>query len=419
MQHAIPPDAIGPQGEAMTQAVEGCVHCGFCLPTCPTYVLTGEEMNSPRGRILLMKEVLEGTLELDEVTPYLDPCLGCLACVTSCPSGVPYGDLLTPFRMQSEEHRKRPWAERVLRSVVLSTLPYPRRFRVLAQLARLVRPLRDLIPKGLRGPLELLPERLPAAGPLPERTPAQGRRRARVALLRTCAQRVLDPAIDAATVRVLARNGVEVVLPRAQGCCGALSAHTGAGEQAKAFARAVLRVLPDDVDAVLTNAAGCGSGIHEYPLWLAGEPEEEAARALAHKASDVSAFLAELGPLPPPALSEPLKVAYHDACHLAHAQGVTLPPRELLGMIGGIELLELPNSEICCGSAGTYNIEQPEVAAELGRRKAESILATGAEAVASGNIGCLMQLGNHLERLGRPLPVYHTVQLLDRAYRGG
>jgi glycolate oxidase iron-sulfur subunit len=411
-------DYAGPQGEAMAGAVERCVHCGFCLPSCPTYVLTGEEMNSPRGRIVLMKEVLEGRLELDEVTPYIDPCLGCLACVTSCPSGVQYGDLLTPFRMQAETRRKRPLAERLLRRLVLATLPYPRRFQPLARLGSFARPFRNLLPRALRGALDLLPNRIPSPLPFPERVPAQGDRRARVMLLRTCAQQVLDPEIDAATVRVLARNGVEVVLPPNQGCCGALSAHTGAGEQAKAFAKGVLNVLPDDVDAVITNAAGCGSGIHEYPLWLAGEPEEGAARTLSRKARDISAFLSELGPLRPPDLRQPLKVAYHDACHLAHAQGVTLPPRELLGLIGGLEVIELSNPEICCGSAGTYNLEQPDNAAELGSRKAESVIAVGTDAVASGNIGCLTQIGIHLERQGHPIPIYHTVQLLDLAYQG-
>lgn len=408
----------GPRGEAMSAAIDRCVHCGFCLPGCPTYVLTGEEMNSPRGRILLMKEVLDGTLELDEITPYIDPCLGCLSCVTSCPSGVQYGDLLTPFRMQAETLRKRPWIERLLRKVVLSTLPYPGRFRPLARLGQFARPFRKLTPRALRGAIDLLPNRVPSSLPLPDLVPAQGSRRARVMLLRTCAQKVLDPEIDMATVRVLARNGVEVVLPHDQGCCGALSAHTGADEQAKAFAKSVMKVLPNDVDAIITNAAGCGSGIHEYPLWLAGEPEEEAAKTLSQKAMDISAFLTDLGPIRPPDLPQPLKVAYHDACHLAHAQGVTIPPRELLGLIGNLDLVELTNPEICCGSAGTYSLEQPDNAAELGRRKAESVISIGAEAVASGNIGCLTQLGVHLKRQGYPIPTYHTVQLLDIAYQG-
>ena len=421
MQHDVPTEALGPQGSAMAGAIERCVHCGFCLPSCPTYQVMGEESQSPRGRILIMKEVLEGSLEVDEATPFLDPCLGCLACVTSCPSGVEYGELLTPFRMQMEETRTRPPGERLLRRLVLETLPYPNRFRLAARLGGLARPLRRLLPGRLGAMLELLPERLPASQKLPEVVPAVGERRARVALLLTCAQRVLGPEIDQATARVLARNGVEVVVPRGQICCGALSAHTGIAAQAKAFAWATLARFPSDVDAVITSAAGCGSGIHEYPLWLAGEPEEDAARAFAAKARDVSAFLAELGPLPPPPLPAPLTVAYHDACHLAHAQGVTLPPRELLRAIPNLELRDLTDAEICCGSAGTYSLEQPDVARELGRRKASAVLATGAEVVASGNIGCLTQLQRHLDRLHEEgeqrVQVVHTVELLDRAYR--
>jgi glycolate oxidase iron-sulfur subunit len=402
----------------MASAVEACVHCGFCLPTCPTYQLLGDEGQSPRGRILIMKGVLEGELTLDEATPFLDPCLGCLACVTSCPSGVQYGDLITPFRLQSEKERKRsPW-DRLLRRLVLDTLPHPDRFRTAARLGRVAKPLRRLLPGKLGTMLDLLPGKVPPAREHPPLVAAVGERRARVALLLTCAQQVLAPDIDAAALRVLAHNGVEVVVPEGQVCCGALGAHTGSESQAQAFARATLERFPDDVDAVITTAAGCGSGVHEYPLWLAGEPEEAAARVFAAKARDITTFLAELGPRETPPLPRPLKVAYHDACHLAHAQGVTLPPRSLLGAIPNLELCELRDPEICCGSAGTYSLEQPELAAQLGRRKAEAVLATGADAVASGNIGCLTQLRSHLERLGRPLPIYHTIELLDRAYGG-
>ena len=248
-------------------------------------------------------------------------------------------------------------------------------------------------------------------------TPAEGERRARVALLAGCAQQVLAPDINAATLRVLAKNGVEVVVPKNQSCCGALAAHTGVEGQAKAFAKRTLQAFPDDVDAVITNAAGCGSGLHEYGLWLAGEPEEEAARVFRKKVKDVSVFLDELGLRETPRLDAPLKFAYHDACHLAHAQGVVLPPRSLLNQIEGVELLEPAESELCCGSAGTYNLEHPDIAHELGERKAKAILETGAQAVATGNIGCLTQLITHLHAARHPLPVYHTVQVLDRAYR--
>ena len=417
MQHKIQVDNLGPLGQLMADAVESCVHCGFCLPTCPTYVVLGEEQNSPRGRIVLMKESLEGHLTLDEVTPYTDPCLGCLACVTACPSGVEYGDLITSFRMKAEEERERSLADKGVRKLILETLPYPARFRAAARAGQLAKPLRTLMPGRLGDMLDLLPDSVPQAQPLPEIYPAEGEVRARVALLAGCAQQVLAPDINWATLRVLAKNGVETLIPKTQSCCGALAAHTGAGEQAKRFAKHNLTAFPTDVDAVLTNAAGCGSGLHEYPLWLRGELEENAARALAAKAKDVSVFLAELGIQVPP-LTEPLRVAYHDACHLAHAQGVTAEPRALLESIEGLELLELSEPEVCCGSAGTYSLENPEIAQELGGRKAGSIAEVGAQAVATGNIGCMTQLQNALKAKGVNIPVYHTMQVLDRAYTG-
>jgi glycolate oxidase iron-sulfur subunit len=416
MQHRIPVEEIGPLAHPMAQAVDSCVHCGFCLPTCPTYQVLGEEMDSPRGRIILMKEVLEGNLELDQATPYLDSCLGCMACVTACPSGVQYGELITPFRALAQGRRKRDPLSRSLRWLVLNTLPYPRRFRLAATLGRLAKPLGNLLTGKLAAMLDLLPNALPRARPLPGVYPAEGEPRARVALLAGCAQQVLSPELNWATLRVLSKNGVEVVIPPAQGCCGALSAHTGAAKQAKRFASHSMKAFPRDVDAILTNAAGCGSGMKEYPLWLKGEPEESAAAEFAQRVEDVSVFLARLGAIDPKPLPEPLKLAYHDACHLAHAQDVTTQPRALLGAIPNLELLEIPDGDICCGSAGTYNIEQPETANELGKRKAEAILSTGAEAVATGNIGCLVQIGTHLQRQGQPLPIYHTMELLDRSY---
>jgi glycolate oxidase iron-sulfur subunit len=262
--------------------------------------------------------------------------------------------------------------------------------------------------------LDLLPERLPRAEALPEVVPAEGTRRARVALLAGCAQQVLAPEINRATLRVLARNGVEVVIPRGQGCCGALSMHSGMDAHAKLLARRNLTAFPGDVDAILTNAAGCGSGMKEYALLLSGEPEEGAAREFASRVEDVAEFLDRLGCQSPPALPRPLKIAYHDACHLGHAQGVRAAPRRLLEAIPGVTVVTPPDWEICCGSAGIYNIERPEVAEELGRQKVEGLLSTGADAVATGNIGCMMQIQRHLE--GRELPVYHTFEVLDRAY---
>jgi glycolate oxidase iron-sulfur subunit len=420
MQHTINLEDLVPQAEAMAHAIEACVHCGFCLPTCPTYVALGEEMDSPRGRIVLMKEVLEGNLALDEATPYLDNCLGCLACVTACPSGVEYGELITPFRAWSEPKRKRAPLGRLERLVVMETLPYPWRFRLAATVGRFGRPLKRFLPESFGAMLGLLPDNLPKAPRLLEGYPAKGERRARVALLAGCAQQVLAPGINWATLKVLSENGVEVVLPPDQGCCGALAMHVGEAGRAKALARRNLAAFKlGEVDAIVSNAAGCGSGMKEYPLLFKGEHDEAQAKAFAAKVTDVSVFLHALGLKPPPGFEAPLKLAYHDACHLAHAQGVRAAPRALLSQIPNLELLEPAEWELCCGSAGTYNIEKPAVAEELGMRKAQNVLSTGAEAVASGNIGCLTQLQTHLRALGKPLPVWHTMQVLERAYRLG
>jgi glycolate oxidase iron-sulfur subunit len=416
VQHSIRVETLGPQGPAMAQAIASCVHCGFCLPACPTYRELGEEMDSPRGRIFLMKSALEGGLTVQETLPYVDRCLACLGCVTACPSGVAYGELISGYRAHAETTRSRPFMASVRRTLVQQTLPYPGRFRVAAALGRSARPLYGLVPGGLRPMLSLLPESLPAAQPLPALYPAEGTRRARVALLAGCVQQVLDPGINWATLRVLAANGVETVIPAGQGCCGALDMHLGGTARGQAFARRNIAVFPRDVDAIITNAAGCGSGIHEYVQSFEGERDHESAEAFARATKDITVFLAELGIVTPPPLPQPLKVAYHDACHLAHAQGVTQQPRSLLRSIPNLTLLEIPEGELCCGSAGTYNMEQPEIAGRLGQRKAANILRTGADAIAAGNIGCLVQVATHLKVAGRPLPIYHTVQVLDMAY---
>ena len=417
MQHKIPVAELGPQGEVMAHAIEACVHCGFCLAACPTYKVLGEEMDSPRGRIFLMKEVLENNLAQAEAQPYLDRCLGCLACMPACPSGVEYGHLLVSFRARRQDRPTAGPLDRLSRQLLLQTLPFPWSFRLAVTAGRLARPVQNLLPAQLGAMLDLLPARLPEARPLPEFYPALGRPRARVALLTGCVQHVLAPQLNWATLRVLALNGVEVVIPRRQNCCGSLSIHAGAADQARALARHNLAVFPGDVDAIITNAAGCGSGIHDYPLLFKGLPEESQAREFAGRTQDISVFLAELGLTPPPALSRPLKLAYHDACHLAHAQSVRSEPRQLLRSIPGLTLLEIPEGDLCCGSAGTYNLEQPGIAATLGRRKAHNILSTGAEAIATGNIGCMTQIQAHLQALGQPLPLYHTVEILDWAYR--
>ncbi len=399
----------------MAEAVSACVHCGFCLAACPTYAVLGEEMDSPRGRIVLMKEMLEGNLEMEPALPYIDRCLGCLGCVTACPSGVPYGELVTSFRAWSEDKRSRPLVERVKRTLVAQTLPYPKRFRVAAATGRLTKPIHPLLPRPFQPMLDLLPGQLPPSQPLPGIYPAQGERRARVALLAGCVQQVLNPDINWATLQVLAANGVEVVIPAGQGCCGALGMHTGQASSARQLARHNLTAFPMDIDAIIINAAGCGSGIKEYGLLFAGEPDEALARSFAEKARDVSEFLVELGLRPLNLLPLPLKVAYHDACHLAHQQGIRSAPRTLLRQIPNLTLLEIPESDLCCGSAGTYNIDQPAIAHQLGQRKAGNILSTQPDAVVMGNIGCMVQVERGLAAAGHPLPVYHTLQLLALA----
>ncbi len=418
MQHTIPVDQLGPVGEDMARAVEKCVHCGFCLPTCPTYVTLGEEMDSPRGRIFLMKSALEGGLTVADTLPFVDRCLGCMACVTACPSGVQYAELLTPYRARVEAQRPRPLVEKLTRRLVRETLPYPNRFRLAAVIGRLAAPLRALLPGALSAMLSLLPDHWPPnARPLPRVHPAGGKRRARVTLLAGCVQQVLAPEINWATLRVLARNGVEVVIPEGQGCCGALMIHNGDEVAARALARRNLRAFSHDADVVITNAAGCGSGMKEYGLLFKGCVEEAEALAFARGVKDVSEFLAELGIEPPPP-SQPLTIAYHDACHLAHAQRITEAPRRLLRAIPNVTLLDIPEGDMCCGSAGTYNIEQPALADAIGQRKAQNILRTGAEVVVTGNIGCMVQIRTHLRRLNKPRLVLHTMEVLDRAYSG-
>jgi len=420
MKHAIPTDSLGPFGRPMAEAVHACVHCGYCLPTCPTYQVLGQEMDSPRGRIVLMKQVLEGALPASVAQPHLDACLGCLACETACPSGVVYRDLISPYRALNEPQRSRPWAEKLKRFALLQTLPYPGRFRLAARLGRLAAPFAGLLPAAFRPMLALLPPSLPPVTRWEGSYRPAGRPRARVALHLGCVQQALEPEINDATISLLVRHGVEVVVPPDQGCCGALGWHIGAAGDARGQAAHNLAAIPfADVDAIISNAAGCGSGLREYPLILRGTPWEKPAAAFAAKVRDISEFLDALGPLdPPPAPARPLTIVYQDACHLAHGQGVRSAPRRLLEMIPGATLRELPDPAICCGSAGTYNIDQPATAAELGRRKAAAIAATGADFAASGNIGCLTQLRPHLPPDFPAHRLLHTTVLLDRAWRG-
>ena len=414
MQHHIPENA-SPHLRAMTRAVETCVHCGFCLPACPTYLVLGEEMDSPRGRIVLMKQVLEGDLAPEDALPHIDRCLGCLGCVTACPSGVKYGELLTPFRERAERKTRSP-LDRLRRRLLLETLERPVLFRVAARFGALARMGQALLPEFARPALQLLPSRLPPPAPLPPVAVPRGVRRARVALVAGCVQQALDPDINLATVRVLSRNGVEVVVPPAQGCCGALALHVGDGARARRRAAALVRSFPRDVDAVVTNAAGCGSTMKEYGEVFAGEADLPEVSRFAGQVRDVSEFLDAIGLTAQLPETPPRLVAYHDACHLAHGQGIRRAPRALLAHIPHLRVTEIPEGDVCCGSAGLYNLEHPAIANDLGVRKAQTILATGAEAIVAGNIGCLVQIATHLRRLGSPLPVLHTMQLLDRAY---
>jgi len=417
MQHSIHPQKFGPLGEPMAHAVQACVHCGFCLAACPTYSELGQEMDTPRGRIVLMKQVLEGNLPWENAQPHIDRCLGCLACEPACPSGVPYRDLISPFRVLAQPHFKRSTGEKLRRLLASQTIPYPSRFRMATFAGGLAKKLRPLVPSVLRPMIDLVPSSVPRAQRSPEVASAVGERRGRVALLAGCAQQVLEPDINAATIEVLTRNGVEVVVPREQGCCGGLAWHTGDLAAAQNSARKNLNAFPSDVDAIVTNAAGCGSAMHEYHLMLRGTEDEKRADVFRKRVLDVSVYLQRLGLRETPrGTGRPQKIAYHDACHLANAQGVRREPRQLLRAIPGVDICELADAHLCCGSAGTYNLDQPEIAASLGEKKARAVLASGAEILVSGNIGCLTQLRAHLAKLGSTLPVRHTMQILRDGY---
>jgi glycolate oxidase iron-sulfur subunit len=385
-----------------------CVHCGFCLPTCPTYVLWREEMDSPRGRIHLMDARLDGTIALNAtVTQHFDRCLGCMACVSSCPSGVRYDRLIESTRGAVEEELERPLGDRLVRGLLFRLLPYPRRMRAALQLAPLGRAVP--MPKRFRPLVEMAP-RWRGRGQVPPVTPAAGRRRARVGLLTGCVQSAVFPDVNAATARVLAADGFEVAAPP-QGCCGALSIHAGRLEEGKSFARRLLDAF-DGVDLVVVNASGCGSHLKELG-WLLGD---ERAEAFAGKVRDVGELLAEGRPR---AARYPLslKVALQDSCHLRHAQRLPLSSGMALARIPGLEVVEPAEQELCCGSAGIYNVTQPEAASELGERKAMHVLETGAQAYASANPGCLVQVSNALRRARRPLPALHPIELVDASIR--
>ncbi|MEV5324921.1 heterodisulfide reductase-related iron-sulfur binding cluster [Nonomuraea sp. NPDC052634] len=394
------------------ELINDCVHCGFCLPTCPTYVLWGEEMDSPRGRIHLMQQHVEGTPITPEMAGHFDACLGCMACVTACPSGVRYDRLIEQTRVEVEREHVREPQERAIRGIVFSLFPYPRRLRLLRPAMRLARRMAAFLERAhpSLGAMAALAPRVEHRQRLPRLVKARGERRAVVGMLTGCVQREFFPQVNAATARVLALEGCDVVIPPEQGCCGALSVHSGLDRQAGRLARRTAEVFERaGVDTVVVNAAGCGSTMKEYAELLGREP--------GFRVMDLSEYLAELGPVAK-RHPLPLTVAYHDTCHLAHAQGVRAQPRELLSGIPGLELREIPESAICCGSAGTYNLLRPQAARDLGDRKAASVRTTGAELLVSANPGCTMQIAAAMRRAGADIRVAHTAEVLDASLRG-
>ena len=397
-----------------------CVHCGFCTATCPTYVLLGDELDSPRGRIYLIKNMLESGAKPDERTVrHIDRCLSCLSCMTTCPSGVNYMHLLDRARARIEAQFRRPWAEQWLRRLLATVLPRPALFRLALQGARLVKPFAALAPGRLRAMLAMAPDKLPKASDVdrPQVHRSQGPAKMRVAMLTGCAQQVLDPAINAATVRLLTRLGCDVVVAKGAGCCGALTHHMGREGAAKASIRANVAAWTaeldgEGLDAVVVNASGCGTTVKDYGHILAEDPAwAEPAKRIANLAVDVSELLQRLE-LPPPSQARGLKVAYHAACSLQHGQKIIAPPKQLLAQ-AGFEVMEVPEGHLCCGSAGTYNLLQPELAGRLLERKTGNIQSLHPDVVAAGNIGCMVQLRGGLE-----VPVVHTVELLDWATGG-
>src|SRR5499427_1266274 len=442
----LPPGSLVTEGaeKRLRSVINDCVHCGFCLPACPTYQLWGEEMDSPRGRIHLASQLLDGAPLTAAAAEHFDRCLGCMACMTACPSGVQYDQIIEAAREWTEEApepagagpgappARRSLPDRATRAAIFAVFPYPRRLRALTAPLRVAQRTgvdRLLARSGVLGrvspaaeaALRLAPPsaRPMPAGRFPERVPALGTRRAVVGMLTGCVQSVFFPQVNAATARVLAAEGCDVIIPRGQGCCGALSLHSGRETEASAFARRTIATFEQaGVDAVVVNSAGCGSAMKEYERLLRGADGGWAERAaeMSGKVRDLAEFLAELGPAAP---RHPLPVtaAYHDACHLAHAQRITAQPRELLTAIPGLRLADIADGSTCCGSAGIYNLVQPDAARELGRRKADNVAATGADLLVAGNPGCAMQIASALAARGAAMPMAHIAEVLDASIR--
>ena len=427
-----PQPAFDEHHPPQTALIDKCVHCGFCLPTCPTYALWGEEMDSPRGRIYLMKSGLEGRVGMSgPFVGHFDACLGCMACVTACPSGVEYAPLIEATRAQIERRYDRSFADRLFRDAIFALVPFPARLRVaLAPLVvyKWVQPILqrtgvlNLLPGRLRALAQLAPpvtvKSLTAS--VAERTPAAGARRMTIGFLTGCVQRLVFSDVNDATVRVLAAEGCEVVAPESQGCCGALALHAGREADAREFARRTIAAFEHaGVERIVANAAGCGSAMKEYDRLFADDPEWAArARAFVGRVRDVTEFLVELGAPRAPRRPLALRVAYHDACHLAHAQGIREQPRQLLREIPGVELLPFAEQDLCCGSAGIYNLVEPEAARDLGKRKVGHIAAVRPDVVATANPGCTLQLLSVAAESGRPLAILHPIELLDASIRG-
>jgi glycolate oxidase iron-sulfur subunit len=415
--------------------IDACVHCGFCLTTCPSYRVIGKETDSPRGRIYLMDAINKGEAPLSPTSvEHFDSCLGCLACTTACPSGVQYDQLIAAVRPQVQRQHRRSLPESLFRGLIFSLFPYPDRIRLLLTplglyqklgLSKLVQGSGLL--KKLSPHLAAMESLLPPVtvksfqDNLPEVIPAQGTQRYRVGMILGCVQRVFFSDVNEATARVLSANGCEVVIPRSQGCCSALPAHQGESAQAEALARQMIDTFEAaEVDYVIINAAGCGHTLKEYGHILQDDPDyRDRARQFSAQVRDAQEFLVEVGLTAElhPLTDGPLPLVYQDACHLLHGQKISLQPRQLLRQIPGVQLREPVDAALCCGSAGVYNMLQPEVAEELGDMKARNLINTGAVAIASPNPGCSLQIQQHLRRQGQEMPLFHPLELLDRSLR--
>lgn len=436
MQTFSPSTSFDPQHPPEPKLIDACVHCGFCLSTCPSYRVLGTETDSPRGRVYLMDALNEGKIPLsDAIAGHFDTCLGCLACTTTCPSGVQYDKLIASMRPQIERNYERPLVSKLYRQFIFNLFPYPDRLRLLLiplfiyqklGLQKLVRKtgLIDKISPHLAGMESNLPtlDRSAFQDTIPAVIPAQGERKYRVGMILGCVQRLFFDRVNQATIRVLTANGCEIIVPKSQGCCAALPHHQGQEEQAKTLARQMIDSFDfENLDAIIINAAGCGHTLKEYGSLLQDDSEyRDQAVAFATKVKDVQEFLAaiEITAKLSPITSDKLTLVYQDACHLLHGQKISIQPRQLLQKIPNIELKEPIDAALCCGSAGVYNMLQPEIANELGQQKVKNLVNTGATAIASANPGCTLQITKHLEIQGHQIKVMHPIELLDLSIRG-